>query len=225
MFLAFGIMLYLQFSVGNIAKPLYFLIDFNLVCIFTMVCPKCNAKTSKKNGVPFPSGGKNFNIWVESLKIELTEAERRHYGRQHFYVCFDHFAPAERIIENNKIVGVRPHAIPMDLPGSRLKYTGSTFPEYVIVHRSCLEDLLKYCKNCGLPINHTLDYTLSGTNITYHYHCAGCKTKTDPTGREIYWSAQPTFEPAKGRSQTTGNLSVVAASILSPISYNVCSTS
>jgi len=146
----------------------------------------------------------------------MDEEDRKTKGKSYYHVCFEHFAPADRIYENGVLVGVRPGAVPINIAGSRLVYekVGEVFPRYVIVERSELQDLFKFCPHCGTPINRTLDFNINASNITYHWNCTKCN------GRQ-QWSAQQPFDSSAGKRQTLCNLSLVSASILSPISYNV----
>uniref|UniRef100_A0A914D9X3 Uncharacterized protein n=1 Tax=Acrobeloides nanus TaxID=290746 RepID=A0A914D9X3_9BILA len=40
------------------------------------------------------------------------------------------------------------------------------------MERSCLEQLFKFCYECGQLIGRTLDFTVNGSNIVYNYYCA-----------------------------------------------------
>lgn len=184
-----------------------------------MVCPICNSRTSRVTGVEFPTGGPRLIEWLESLGMPDFNAQ---HGRGHFYVCFEHFDRDDWIVKHNKIIGVRAGAVPSKQGTSRLRIErqieNNPLPEYIIVERKNLEKLFNYCHYCGHAIGKTLDYKITGTNIVYHWYCHLCGNEK---GSTKYWSAQRLFSEKSGRRQSSGNLRIVAASLLSPLAYDV----
>lgn len=191
----------------------------------------CDARSAQKSGVEFPTANPRFQEWVDSLRLNLTLDDLKHHGRRHFFVCFEHFPRADWIIENNVITGVRQGSVPILIAraSSRLSQEriieNSEFPKFLIVERSCLEQLFKFCYEYGQLIGRTLDFTVNGSNIFYNYYCAKCGSSKGETGHSKgtrkFWSAHTIFEPGAGKRMTTGNLQLVTSAILAPISYTV----
>jgi hypothetical protein len=123
-----------------------------------MVCPVCNSRSSVKSGVEFPTGGERFQQWILALNIAMTEEELKGKGRHHFFVCFEHFNRNDWILEGSKLVGVQKGAIPGQTASiSRLRceklVRGDVFPEFLLVERSNLEELFRFCYDCGHPVD------------------------------------------------------------------------
>lgn len=75
-----------------------------------------------------------------------------------------------------------------------------------MVFQSCLEDLMKYCNQCGSPVVHTSSYT-TGSMVTYELHCH--------QGHEVRWHSQPRI----GR-QPLGNIILAAATLFSGLTFS-----
>lgn len=176
-----------------------------------MVCPICNAKSSRLTGVRGPTGGARFTTWMEALQFPI-EIQNKIY-KQQYYICYSHFKEEHLIIENDSVVGVTKDAIPCLPDEVEERYS------YFIVDRTQLELLFSFCYKCGTRIGRTLDLTVTGANVVFNYYCVGCG---GAKGTRVWWSSHKMEHPGEGRRTSKGTMEAVSACCLSPISYNVC---